>query len=296
LCTLSDGFEPSVEATFSTLNQPKIKKVVQSGIKRISLGIQSANDSFMRENHRENGTLNKMLRIFDMCRNEGVEKLNIDMMYGFRNQEEKELEKTLQTIEILNPEQITIYELRTNMISHQSKNSEGLFEQYDFLYNNIVTMGYNSTYGQNTFSKFNDSGVSSYLRHRMHDNMSYKGFGISAQSKSNRGVSYNIGKGGQLLDDCLSKSTFYEQDVYLLPAEELLAKYMAISGYAGSFNSDIMSKILDRDVFDYFKNEFNYLFEKKYIDRRRNILQITPKGFIHYGIILSLFYPENCLL
>ena len=106
-------------------------------------------------------------------------------------------------------------------------------------------MGYNGSFGQNTFSLSDDLGLSSYLKHRMIDFTSYKGFGISAQSKSDMGLSYNIGKSHDSLENCLQKGTFFGEDTYVLPKEEMLAKFIAVSGYFGRIKLEVMKQILN---------------------------------------------------
>ena len=98
------------------------------------------------------------------------------------------------------PEHLTVYELRTNMLSrYPIAIAEQRFEQYSYLYDLITGLGYKGRFGMNTFSLIGDYGLSSYLQHRMMKNGSYKGFGIAAQSKNNTGISYNIGKNGESL-------------------------------------------------------------------------------------------------
>lgn len=111
----------------------------------------------------------------------------------------------MKAIEILNPEQVTLYELRTNMIREPSYLSKDeLYYAYRCLYEGLIALGYHARFGQNTFSKYiADHGVSSYLRSRMLDGVAYKGFGLSAQSMNNEGISYNIGKNScQLKNFC----------------------------------------------------------------------------------------------
>ena len=121
----------------------------------------------------------------------------------------------------------------------------------------------------------------------MLNNISYKGFGISAQSKNSMGVAYNIGKSDKPLKDCLKEGSFIEEDVYILPKEELLAKYVAISGYCGRFNLKIMEEILNCDPLKYFSEEFEFLLSKNYIKIDNDEVILTRRGFLHYGAVLS---------
>lgn len=292
--TLSEDFEPSIESTFLTIDEEKIKLISNSGIKRISFGLQTVNKKFLKKNSRPNPTLERMKDVLALCHKNGVKKVNIDLMYGLERQSKNDLKSAIKTIEILKPEQVTLYEFRTNILNiKEYKSKKQLFNEYYYLYKNLLKLGYKGIFGQNTFSIYDDFGLSSYIKNRMIKNISYKGFGISAQSKSKEGVTYNIGKGGKSLQECLEEGHFDCEDSYILPKEEMLAKYIAISGYCGRFNLNIMQEILGEDPLNVFKEQFDFLLGKKLIHIKDNTVFFTRKGFVHYGAILSLFYPVH---
>ena len=290
--TLSEDFEPSIESTFLTIDEEKIKLISDSGIKRISFGLQTVNKKFLKKNSRPHPTLEKMKEVLALCKKNGIEKVNIDLMYGLEKQNKNDLISALKTIEILRPQQVTLYEFRTNILNiDEFKSKKQLFNEYYNLYKGLLKLGYKGIFGQNTFSIYEDLGLSSYIRNRMINNVSYKGFGISAQSKSNEGVAYNIGKDGETLEECLKHEQFNFEDSYILPKEEMLAKYIAISGYCGRFNLKIMQGILKEDPYSKFKEQFEFLLRKKLIYIKDDTIFFTKKGFVHYGAILSMFYP-----
>ncbi|HHU59385.1 TPA: radical SAM protein [bacterium] len=288
-------FEPSIEGTFSTLSEEKIKLIVGAGFKRVSLGVQTTNTHLLLENNRKIVNLNKMKETFKLLKVNGIEKINLDFMYGLKNQTKLDIINSLKIIRELNPEQVTLYEMRYNMVNDTAKQDrEALYEDYTEIYEYLTSIGYNARFSQNTFSKDNkDLGLSSYLRYRMIDNMSYKGFGIAAQSKSKLGVSYNVGKSSSTFNESISRNTFYEEDIYVLSKEELLAKYIAISMYYGEFDLGIMEGILKEDPRSYFKDEFEYLISNNYIAINDNKVIITRPGFKYYSTVGAMFYSNK---
>ncbi len=290
-----DDYEPSIEATFDTIDEEKVKLIKNAGFKRISFGIQTTNTKILTCQNRNVVTLDKMISVFKMLRENNIEKINVDFMYGIVGQTLDDIKTSLECLEILKPEHVTLYEMRYNLIKNKTFISkDDLFNQYNLIYMRLKELGYIGNFGSNTFSKKNgDLGLSSYLRYRMIKNISYKGFGISAQSKSKIGISYNIGKNHESIEDCFKENTFYADDIYLLPKEELVAKYVMISLYYGQFDLDIMSEILDCDAFNYYKNEFYYLINNNYIKVDKNKVNVTQKGFKYYGAIGSLFYSKK---
>jgi oxygen-independent coproporphyrinogen-3 oxidase len=293
----AEPFKGSIEATFNTIDEDKIAIISDHSdiFSRISFGLQSTSCAFLRDNNRDNGQTHRMTDIFHSCRQQGINTINLDLMYGFVNQTKEEIEATMKVVERLMPEHLTVYELRTNMLSrYPIATAEQRFEQYSFLYDLITRLGYKGRFGMNTFSLIGDDGLSSYLQHRMMKNGSYKGFGIAAQSKNDTGISYNIGKNGESLECCLSQNTFEKDgDSYRLPPRELLSKYVAISGYCGMIDLFVMEKILHSDPSMVFEKELDFLLNNQYIEKDGTMLYLTPKGFLHYGAVLSLFYNNK---
>ena len=287
----SEDFEPSIEATFQTLTIDKIRRIAQSGIKRISLGVQTTNSKLLVDYHRRIAQIEEMQYWMDVIHKCGIEKINIDMMYGLNGQNEKSIENDITVLQILHPEQITLYELRPNMIGGHSVDRLQRYNIYSTLWQGIHKMGYWGRFGQNTFSlDGNDFGMSSYLRHRMLEGKAYRGFGISAQSMSKYGLSYNIGKLSKNLSFYLSMSSFPEEYTYKLPTKERLAKFISISAYSGSLSLQSLSKIIGLDAHSFFREEIRFALSEALFTEENGTLHITRQGFKDYGAAFALFY------
>jgi len=293
---LSKGFSGSIEGTFHSISSEKIAMMAEHPrlFNRLSFGLQNINKDFLHSNGRDNGSFRRMEAVFQECRKRGIPILNIDLMYGFPNQTPEDIQATMRAVQELMPEHVTVYELRTNML-HQYKtaSAENRNQQYSSLYSLIRELGYNGMFGGNTFSRVGDTGLSSYLHNRMIENGSYKGFGIAAQSKSREGVSYNIGKNGETLEACLRRGHFEGGDTYVLPPSEMLGKYLAISGYHGRFDLGIMENITGTNPLENFAHVFDFLLKAKLVEISGQQVSFTPRGFKHYGAVLSLFYANN---
>lgn len=292
---LTNDFEPSIEGTFSTLTTDNLNKIADVGIKRISLGIQSTDLRVMSHSHRKNVDLDLMKEKIDNAYRVGIKKINLDFMYGLKFQTIATLKKDLEIIKQLCPEQVTLYELRTNRIKEESHTNDiQRFEMYSFLFEELIKMGYQAYFGQNTFSlNKDDLGVSSYLRHRMREGSSYKGFGLSAQSMSKSGLSYNIGKDNNKLKDKLSGLSYKEEFTYNLPPIEIASKYIAISAYSGAFSISKLTEILQEDSELVFQQPLRFCIDNKLMQKEGDIIRITKKGFKNYGAVFSLFYSRE---
>ena len=292
---LEENFESSMEFSFSTIDDEKTAIISRSGIHRMSTGIQIYDKEILEKNHREMFSVMQMKKVMSRLHSAGIGKINLDIMYGFNEQTDLTIENTQRVIEELSPEQVTLYEIRYNMniLPHERITRQMLFDQYEKLYNGIISLGYHAEFGMNTFSRSADKGVSSYLRKRMLEAKAYKGFGISAQSMSMNGISYNI------LKSC--KDTYLpdydrltEEDVYLLPKEEIAAKYVSVSLYHGQFSFIVLSEILGTDAKEYYHKESEYLAENQLVyDCGNGLYRLTQKGFLYYGAVAALFWSAH---
>lgn len=294
---ISFDYEPSIEGTFETVSKYKLNRITKSGIRRVSFGIQSTNKDVMDTAHRNTVNIETIKETFYIARESGIRKINVDLMYGLKSQSLDSLKEDLKVIKVLEPDQVTLYELRTNMIPYKClTHPSERFAMYKILYKGLVDMGYCSTFGQNTFSfDAKDLGVSSYIRKRMKEFMPYKGFGISAQSMSSLGISYNAEKNNILTKKAIQKSTYSENWYYKLSRNELASKYIAISAYCGTFSLSKLTSILGEDSDQIYSKQIEFCINNNLMIKNGNELRITQKGFEFYGAVFSLFYKPNQL-
>ena len=289
-------YEPSIEGTFNTLSEQKLEDMSEMGFHRLSLGVQSSCSSVLHQHQRGNSNEAIMSSWLKKAWDKGIKKVNLDFMYGLKGQNESTIQQDLELIGRLKPQQVTLYELRTNMISEkESFTKEELYDQYVHYYDGLIAMGYKARFGQNTFSvDAADEGVSSYLRERMLNGAAYKGFGMSAQSMSSEGIAYNVGKLAVTPQNALNKEGYPEQFTYLLPPDELASKYIAISAYNGSFS---IVKLRDYGISGGSLNEIlDFCIDEGLLYKgERDRIFITKKGFKHYGALFSLFYASHAV-
>ena len=301
--TVTSDYEPSIEGSFETLvddywGPHKSYYIAKAGFKRLSLGVQSTAEDVLSPLHRNNISVSKMGKAMDEWHRLGISKINLDLMYGLPGQTIQTLKKDIDVIRELNPEQVTVYEFRTNQLKTNYKPDSGsCFNQYCELFNGLIRLGYYGEFGRNTFSRDPyDCGLSSYLRHRMFEGWQYKGLGISAQSMSTFGISYNIGKNesvGKLLDQDWLINNGYSYEAltyYQLPCQELLNKFIAISGYSGGFSLSAAKNIYVNDFDARYSAVLSFLINEKLATIKDERFQLTETGFRHYGAALSLFY------
>ena len=126
----------------------------------------------------------------------------------------------------------------------------------------------------------------------MKQGIPYKGLGISAQSMSMKGLSYNSLK-GSVTPYLPEIERIDESCVYVLPKEEIVGKYVCVSLYNGCFNLEVVSRILGSDVESYYQEELKYLIDKQFIKIDNKIVNLTREGFEYYAVVAAFFWSKT---
>jgi oxygen-independent coproporphyrinogen III oxidase len=102
--------EITAESNPGTLTDDKIKAMLDSGINRLSIGIQSFNDKELTLLGRMHNA-EEAVCAFRAARCGGFGNISLDLIYGLPGQESDNWNQTLKTAIDLHPEHISAYEL-----------------------------------------------------------------------------------------------------------------------------------------------------------------------------------------
>ncbi|MGR3302816.1 MAG: radical SAM family heme chaperone HemW [Candidatus Scalindua sp.] len=100
--------EYTIEVNPGTLNEDKILALKDSYISRVSIGIQSFNDKYLKLLGRIHNA-KEAKDIFSNLRGKGFENINIDLIYGYPSQHLNEWKTDLRECFKLGPEHISAY-------------------------------------------------------------------------------------------------------------------------------------------------------------------------------------------
>lgn len=109
-CELSENAEITIECNPGIVNLKKLETYKKSGINRISFGLQSANDSELRELGRIHDFA-VFVESYKMARQAGFNNINVDIMSALPGQTPESYRDTLNKVIELNPEHISAYSL-----------------------------------------------------------------------------------------------------------------------------------------------------------------------------------------
>lgn len=175
------SYEFTVEANISDLTLNKIKLLKKYGVNRISIGIQTWNKDLQK-------TLNRMEDYCDVkntitnLKNNGIDNINLDLMYAIPKEECKDLILDLEYILSLDIPHISTYSLilEPNTLLYMKKikeiDPELDAKMYDLICNTLKKNGYNH-YEVSNFAKPNYES-----KHNLTywNNDEYYGFGLGA--------------------------------------------------------------------------------------------------------------------
>lgn len=102
--------EITIEMNPGTINKEKLEQYKKAGINRISIGLQSTNDNLLKQIGRIH-TYQEFLQAYQWVREVGFENVNIDCIIGLPNQTIQDIKKTLEEIQRLQPEHVSVYSL-----------------------------------------------------------------------------------------------------------------------------------------------------------------------------------------
>lgn len=102
------------EATFEcapkSVTEPKLRALRESGVTRISMGVQQLDDAILKQNGRVH-LASDVERAYTIIRRFDFEIVNVDLMVGLIGESDESFMESLERIIAMNPDSVTIYQL-----------------------------------------------------------------------------------------------------------------------------------------------------------------------------------------
>jgi len=160
-----EKFNVSVNAEFTmevnpaTVKLPQLRKLYKAGVNRISIGAQSACDNELKALSRIHN-YEEFEECFRTVRKAGFENINVDIMYGIPEQTFDSFCTTLEKIVALDPEHISLYNLKIEENTPFGKMGDSLvlpdedeeYRMYEYAIEYLSSHGYDQ-YEISNFAK-----------------------------------------------------------------------------------------------------------------------------------------------
>ena len=179
---LSDTCEFTMEANVENLNLEKIKLLKNNNVNRVSLGVQTFDESNLKYLNRKH-TKEDVFEVIRLLKENDITNINVDLIYGIDNNIEK-VKKDLEYFLELDISHISCYSLvieDNTMLKNKNTNyiDEDIeYEMYKYIENTLEENGY-IHYEISNYSKH---GYESKHNLVYWNNEYYYGFGLSSVS------------------------------------------------------------------------------------------------------------------
>lgn len=107
---LDNDVEITLEVNPGTADEYKLKEYKDSGINRLSIGLQETHDRILKNIGRIH-TYENFLNTYNLARKMGFNNINVDLMLGLPGQTLLDLNESLDNVIKLNPEHVSVYSL-----------------------------------------------------------------------------------------------------------------------------------------------------------------------------------------
>ena len=198
---INENAEITIECNPGTLTREKLEVYKKTGVNRLSIGLQSANDDELKSIGRIH-TWQEFLDNYRISRECGFDNINIDLMSALPGQTISSYNETLEKVVALNPKHISAYSLiveegtimydRVNEAALQGKDilpDEDTEREMYYMTKNILE---ENGYHRYEISNYSKEGME--CRHNVGywQRKNYIGFGIGAASLLENERYYNI--------------------------------------------------------------------------------------------------------
>ena len=293
---IENDAEFTIEMNPGTISEEKLIIYKESGINRISIGLQTTQDNLLKQIGRIH-TYEQFLENYKLARKLGFSNINVDLMIGLPNQNMKNVEESIERVIKLNPEHISVYSLileeGTKLYEQYLKNELELptEEMERDMYWKVKEKLEKAGYRQYEISNFAKQGKESKHNLACWNQKEYLGFGLAAHSYlentrySNTEDIEEYMKNielGKLTKNRILHETQTEEDKR---KEYMLLGLRKIEGVS---ISKFKEKFVQNPLF-IFRKELNRLVEEKLITVELDQIKLTPKGLDLANIVWEEF-------
>mgnify|MGYP004593011511 FL=1 len=281
--------EVTLEVNPGTVTEEKLRTYKNSGVNRLSIGLQSTEDKILKQIGRIH-CYDDFLNTYKMAQEVGFKNINVDLMIGLPNQKILDVKNSLEKIiklEPTPPEHISVYSLiveENTLIEKMLESGELELpdeelerNMYWYVKNFLELNGYKH-YEISNFAKIGNES-----KHNLDcwNQKEYVGFGVAAHSYIDDVRYGNIGNVEEYIKNCengeFGKNKVIdevENDIFSKEKEFMLIGLRKIEGV---LIQDFKNKFGENPIF-VFNNELNKLVEEDLISVDFDKIRLTNKG------------------
>lgn len=275
--------EISMEANPNTLTDENLKQYKESGINRLSIGIQSLNDEILKNIGRIHNSTDAIDAI-DRAMKHGFDNINADAMFNIPGQTTLDIEDTLSKIMERGVKHISFYSLKlekgTPMYTMEQKNLITMpdeDEERNMYYKGRIVMEKNNLF-QYEISNFAVKGFECRHNLKYWNQEEYIGIGPSAHSFMNS-IRYSNPSDLKLYCKNIEENNFNRIIQEEMNERELMFEYIMLRlRLTEGLDADEFKRKFNVDFNEKYKRQISYLLVNKLIEQDGSIVKLTERG------------------
>ena len=280
-CHISAAAEITSEANPGTLTESGIKGMLNAGINRISIGVQSLSDKELSLLGRMHDAAEAIAAV-TTARKGGFGNISLDLIYGIPGQDLVSWKRTLEKIVSLHPEHISAYELtpEKNTVLYEQLEKGRLHlpdeDEVAEMYFTAIDILTEAGYKHYEISNFALPNLQ--CRHNLNywDRGEYLGIGAGAHSFLNGRRISNICDVRQYIHDVELGTSPIAEETLLTRREEI--EETLFLGLRKTDGFDI--ELIPADITEHLKEALDDLSQQGLLDLSGGHIKLTRKGLI----------------
>lgn len=287
--------ECTIECNPGTMTEKKAEAWLEAGVNRLSLGLQSANDSELRALGRIH-TVEEFLDSYLLARNCGFQNINVDLMNALPYQTLDSFGGTLRSVAGLAPEHLSVYSLiveeNTPLYDWVHSGNEDTLPSEDVerkMYYSAKKILAEYGYERYEISNYAKKGYE--CRHNLGywERKEYVGFGLGAASLVGN-MRYNNLSDMKAYMECSGREKVNKE---ILSKEDEMAEFM----FLGLRKMEGISKEKFCDAFgvqyqEVYGDVTQKLVKKGLVEETENSVCLTELGIDVSNVVMAEFLPE----
>ena len=295
---VASDVEVTLEANPDDLNSQKLNEMKAAGVNRLSIGIQSFDETVLKFLNRAH-TATEALGCVDAAHKVGIQNISIDLIYSIPGQNEETLKRNLATALTLQPNHISAYSLtleEKTVFGHWASKGklhpieEDLSaQQFELVMDLLTQAGYQHYEISNyCLPGFQSKHNTSYWKGKK-----YLGLGPSAHSYDGATRQFNIPNNHHYIKSIQKGIVPFEREE--LTNENKINEYLFTSlRTEWGCNLHYLAEQLGHDLLIQNKAYLNQLLSNNLIDLRGDTITLTRTGkLLADKIAADLFVPAD---
>lgn len=289
---IKQGIQITLECHPRTVDEEYLKLIKESGINRVSFGIQSFNQDNLNK-LKLHQKVPQSIRIIKYALDLGFDTVSSDIMYNFPGQSLENLEKDLDTAIDLGIHNLSLYAIDPEvrgLEDFKSKQNAVNYEKqmFDLIYLKLNQKGFTQIV-QPDYCKeghFNNQIIDLWGAPQSQN----LGFGAGAFSESFNGYTW-----ANIHDPDLYITTVNSGKIPMLMGQKWskddeISRFPALGVRCLKFNMSVFNELFHMDFLEVFKYEVKLLKEYQYIEFSGDELIITQNGKFYIDNISKMFF------